>query len=83
MCNNKRPKYVTELVENANKRFRDFKIKDEGNDLFVFVCDYLLKKKMYNGYNFFKTVYNPYLKKDVSVLAGSAKKDEFDYLQIF
>lgn len=83
MQNRKRPQYVAEMVNAANKRFRDFNIKDESNDLFVFVCDYLLKKKMYEGYNFFKTVYNPFLKKDVSVLAGSAKKDEYDYLQIF
>ncbi len=83
MKHNKRPQYVTDLVEKANKRFRDFKIKDESNDLFVFVCDYLLKRNMYEGYNFFKNKYVHDVDKVVSVLAGSAKKEEYDYLQIF
>jgi hypothetical protein len=83
MVHKNRPQYVKELVEKANKRFRDFKIKDESNDLFVFVCDYLLKKNMYEGYNFYKDVYNPYVDNIVPMLAGSAKKDEYDYLQIF
>jgi hypothetical protein len=83
MRNNKRPQYVTELVTKANERFRAFNIKDESNDLFVFVCDYLLKRKMYQGYNFYKDVYNTYLGKNVPMLAGSAKKEEYDYLQIW
>jgi hypothetical protein len=83
MKHNKRPQYVTDLVEKANKRFRDFKIKDESNDLFVFVCDYLLKRNMYEGYNFYKDEYVHYVDKVVSVLAGSAKKEEYDYLQIY
>ena len=51
--------------------------------LFVFMCDYLLKKNMYEGYNFFKDVYNTYLQKNVPTEAGSYKEGEFDYLQIY
>ena len=78
----KRPQYVQELVNKANQRFRDFGIKEEGNDLFVFVCDYLLKRNMYEGYNYFKMEYNTYLKKDVMVYAGSYRKEDYDFLQI-
>ena len=78
----KRPQYVQELVNKANERFREFGIKEEGNDLFVFVCDYLLKRNMYEGYNYFKMEYNTYLKKDVMVYAGSYRKEDYDFLQI-
>ena len=81
--NKVRPKYVKDLVESANERFRLFKIKDEGNDLFVFICSYLLQKNMYEGFNYFKDEYNPHLQKKVSVLAGSHLKENYDYLQIF
>ena len=79
----KRPQYVTELVSKTNDYLRFRRVKDTSDTLFVFICDYLLKKKMYKGYNFFKEVYNPYLKKVVSTEAGSYKEDEFDYLQIY
>ena len=50
----KRPKYIEELVKKTNKRLEVMNVKDEGNTLFRFVCDLLLEKKMYQGYNFFK-----------------------------
>ena len=81
--NKKRPQYVIELVNKTNDYLRFRKVKDTTNTLFMFMCDYLLKKNMYKGYNFFKEVYNPYLKKVVSTEAGSYKEDEFDYLQIY
>ena len=81
--NKKRTQYVTELVNKTNDYLRFRKVKDTTDTLFAFMCDYLLKKKMYKGYNFFKEVYNPYLKKVVSTEAGSYKEDEFDYLQIY
>jgi hypothetical protein len=80
--NKVRPQYVKDLVEKTNERLRTFKIKEEGNDLFVFMCSYLLKKDMYEGFNYYKDEYNPYLDKMVSVLAGSYLKENYDYLQI-
>ena len=80
---NKRPQYVTELVNKTNDYLRFRRVKDTSDTLFVFMCDYLLKKKMYKGYNFFKEVYNSYLNKVVSTEAGSYKEDEFDYLQLY
>lgn len=79
----KRPNYITELVNKTNDYLRFRKVTDTTDTLFVFMCDYLLKKNMYEGYNFFKDVYNTYLKKNISTLAGSYKEGEFDYLQIF
>ena len=79
----KRPQYVQDLVNKANEHLRAFKVKDEYNDtLFTFVCDYLLERDMYEGFNYFKMEYNTYLKKYVAVFAGSSKKDKFDFLQI-
>lgn len=54
MRTKKRPKYIEELVKKTNKRLEVMNIKDEGDTLFRFVCDLLLEKKMYQGYNFFK-----------------------------
>ena len=54
MVKKKRPKYIQELVKETNKRLEIMNIKDEGDTLFCFVCDLLLKKNMYEGYNFFK-----------------------------
>lgn len=79
----KRPNYVTELVNKTNDYLRFRKVTDTSDTLFVFMCDYLLKKEMYNGYNFFKDVYNTYLQKEVATEAGSYKEGEFDYLQIY
>ena len=54
MRTKKRPKYIEELVKKTNKRLEVMNVKDEGNTLLRFVCDLLLEKKMYQGYNFFK-----------------------------
>ena len=54
MIKKKRPQYIQELVKETNKRLEIMNIKDEGDTLFRFVCDLLLKKNMYEGYNFFK-----------------------------
>ena len=45
MVKKKRPKYIQELVKETNKRLEIMNIKDEGDTLFRFVCDLLLKKK--------------------------------------
>ena len=54
MRTKKRPKYIEELVKKTNKRLEVMNVKDEGDTLFRFVCDLLLEKKMYQGYNFFQ-----------------------------
>lgn len=79
----KRPQYVVELVNKTNDYLRFRKVTDTSDTLFVFMCDYLLKKNMYKGYNFFKDVYNTYVQKNVPTEAGSYKEGEFDYLQIY
>ena len=79
----KRPNYVTELVNKTNDYLRFRKVTDTTDTLFVFMCDYLLKRNMYEGYNFFKDVYNTYVQKNVPTLAGSYKEGEYEYLQIF
>jgi hypothetical protein len=84
MRTKKRPQYVTDLLKKVNQHLREFKVKEEHTDnLFIFMCDYLLTRDMYRGYNFYKDMYNPYKGEVVPVLAGSAKKDEYDYLQIW
>ena len=83
MRNLKRTKKAQELVDMANKYFRDHNVKDEhSSDLFWFVCDYLLYHKMYRGYNF----YNLKIKEDgteVYPLAGTADKNKYDFIQIW
>ena len=61
----KRSNYVKELVNKTNEYLRFRKVTDTTDTLFVFMCDYLLKKNMYEGYNFFKDVYNTYVQKNV------------------
>lgn len=54
MRTKKRPQYIQELVKDTNKRLEIMNIKDEGDTLFRFVCDLLLNKNMYEGYNYYK-----------------------------
>ena len=87
MRTKKRPQYIQELVKETNKRLEVMNIKDEGDTLFRFVCDLLLKKKMYQGYNFFQ--------KKTILIDGKAhnvldyptqeefKADKWDCLQIY
>ena len=79
----KRSNYVTELVNKTNEYLRFRKVTDTTDTLFVFMCDYLLKKNMYRGYNFFKDEYNTYVQKNVPTLACSCKEGEYEYLQIY
>ena len=84
MVRKKRPQYVQDLVNKVNGNLRLLKVKDENDTLFWFMCDYLLKKgMMYEGYNFYKDKFNPYTNTIVPMLAGSCKKDEYEYLQIW
>ena len=74
--------YLCKLTKtNDSLRYRTLTATTD--TLNVFLNDYLLKKNMYYGYNFFKDVYNTYLQKNVSTEAGSYKEGEYDYLQIY
>ena len=78
-----RTKAMQKLVDEANEYFRLTEMKDEFNsDLFWFVCQKLLDKHMYHGYNFHKKAY----KEDGTEyypLAGTADKDKYDFVQIW
>ena len=78
-----RTKRIQNLVDEANAYFRMTNMKDEHkSDLFWFICDMLLQKKMYRGYNFYKRDY----KNDGTeywFLAGSADPAEYDFVQIW
>lgn len=74
-----RPKYVTELVRKVNKTLRTLGKQGENSDLHIFITSYLLDKKMYHGWNFYKDKYVN--GKTISVLAGSAT--DFDYIQMY
>ena len=78
----KRPNYITELVNRTNDYLRFRKVTDQTDTLFCFVCDYLLAKKQYDGFGFFKEEYNNELKRYVSV-CGNWKDNDYQYLQIF
>lgn len=82
-CRKSRPKYVEDLLVSVNERLRTLKVKDERNDLFRFMCDYLSKKGLYRGYNYYYTA--NYKGIDMAVLAGVAKfkQGEWEYLQIW
>lgn len=83
MKNKRRPKSVEDMLEQVNEYLRFHKIKEEYNDLFAFMCDYLLQKNMYRGFNFYYTAnYNGV---DYPVLAGKQRYDngEWEYLQIY
>ena len=74
-----RPKYVTELVRKVNKTLQTLGKQGENSDLHIFITSYLLDKKMYHGWNFYKDRYVN--GKTISVLAGSAT--DFDYIQMY
>jgi len=74
-----RPKYVTELVCKVNKTLQTLGKQGENSDLHIFITSYLLDKKMYHGWNFYKD--KCVNGKTISVLAGSAT--DFDYIQMY
>lgn len=79
--NKKRPKYVEEYINEVNNALEKWSVKDESNDLFIFACDYLLKRKMYEGFNFYKHVVRNGI--EMLDLAGTPNKDKFDCLQLY
>ena len=77
----KRTKQLQRIINDANRYFCDNGIKDESNELFVFLTNELLKENCYRGFNIFmyKTLNDgtPYL-----ALAGAKHRDDYDCLQI-
>ena len=75
-----RPQYVIDMIDNVNTALRAYNVKDVSDNLFCFACNYLMEKKMYEGFNFYKikTIDG----KERKVLAGRSEKDKFDFLQI-
>ena len=81
--NKKRPQYVTDIVKSVNERLRQAKVKDTNDTLFGWLCDWLLERGYYKGYNFFIDKYNDYVGKVIPVLAGTDDTEKYDYLQIY
>ena len=81
--NKKRPKYIQDIVNDINAQLRANYIKDENNDLFIWLCDYLLKRNMYEGYNFHKYGDKIVNGKPIVCLAGTEDKNKFDFLQVW
>lgn len=77
----KRPAYIQSLVDKANETFKRENLKDEKDNLFNFICDLLLAKNMYKGFNYYKK--STYEGKEVLRLAGSYDPNKFDCLQIW
>lgn len=76
----KRPAYLQNLVDRANAMFRHEGMKDyNNNDLFAVVCDILLEKNCYKGFNFYKK-FN-LNGREVYRLSGNSK--QFDCIQIW
>lgn len=75
----KRTKQVEELVNRANNILKFERVKDPYNDsLFMFLSDFLLDKRMYQGYNFYKIDEN-----DRLYLAGSCNPEKYDCIQFY
>lgn len=77
----KRTKYVEEYINEVNNALERMGVKDQSDSLFNFTCNYLLNRKMYEGFNFYKHVVINGVEK--LVLAGTPNKDEFDCLQFY
>ena len=81
---NERPKYVQSMVDEANQRFRQQKMKDKDrNELFWFMLDFLSKRNMYRGYNFYIDRFDENKGIHVPVLAGTSDPSKYDYIQIW
>ena len=78
-----RTKRIQNLIDEVNTYFRMTNMKDEHkSDLFMFICDMLLQKKMYRGYNFHKLAYDDN-GNEWYPLAGSANPEEYNFVQIW
>ena len=79
MRTQKRPKYVNEIIDSVNRELRFRKVKDfNESELCCWIDNYLLDKKMYRGYNFYREMENGKL-----TLAGTADPEKYDCIQIY
>lgn len=76
-----RPKYVQELIDRVNARWSTLGEKDEHCELLMFMSSYLCEKNLYRGFNFFKVEFIN--GKVCTVLAGSADKAKYDFIQLY
>lgn len=75
----KRPKYVNEIIDSVNRELRFRKVKDfNESELCRWIDSYLLDKKMYRGYNFYREMEDGRL-----TLAGTADPEKYDCIQIY
>lgn len=79
--NKKRPQYVTEIVEKVNADLKRRGVKDINKDpLANWLEDYLIKKGMYKGYNFYVTT-TFYNGKTGLTLAGTYDPEKYECIQ--
>lgn len=84
MATKTRPQYIKNIIEEANQHFRLYKVKYENRDnLFWFILNYLSSKKMYQGYTFYKEVYDETIQNYKLVIAGTNDPNQYDCIQFF
>jgi len=76
-----RPKYIQKMIDEVNLTFRSRNEKDEHCDLMMWWIGYLCHNKWYRGFNFYKRAYKD--GKEISILAGTADKNLYDYIQLW
>lgn len=72
-----RSQELIEQLKEVNRSLRMHGTKSVDDSLFSFFQFWLISKKCYRGYNYFRTAY--YLDGTTGVVPG--KPDEYDYLQ--
>ena len=74
-----RPAYIREIVGSVNARLKADRIKDQSDPLFVWACDYLVRKNCYDGFYFAKDRPLP----DGTTAKGVSAPDfDYDYLRL-
>lgn len=76
---NERPAYIREIIHSINARLKADRIKDQSDPLFVWACDYLVRKNCYDGFYF--AADRP-LPNGTTATAVSAPDFDFDYLRL-
>lgn len=79
MTTKQRPKYVNEVIDGVNRELRNRKVKNFcESELCMWLDNYLLSKKMYRGYNFYREKEDGHL-----VLAGTSNPEKYDCIQFY
>ena len=81
MARRKRPKYIEELIHDVNTAWQATGEKNQWCDMMMVVSRYLIHHNCYRGFNFFKK--ETCNGKEYIVLAGTADKDEYDFIQLY